>query len=59
MKIKNDHENAVVKNLSLNHGVFVPPSFQSGIPLHLAVNNIDGNQSFMLFKKKTRSTINC
>ena len=41
MKIKNDLGNAIAENISLNHGVFVPPNIQPGIPLHFALNNID------------------
>ena len=71
MKIENDLGNAVAENISLNHGVFVPPNIQTGIPLHFAVNNIDfkndhqtRNQSFMVLllpflKKTANSTMNC
>ena len=41
MKIENDLGNAVSENISLNHGVFVPPNIQPGIPLHFAIDNID------------------
>ena len=41
MKIENDLGNAVYENISLNHGVFVPPNIQPGIPLHFAIDNID------------------
>ena len=41
MKIENDLGDAVVESISLNHGICVPPNIQPGIPLYLAVNNID------------------
>ena len=41
MKIKNDLGHEVVENISLNHGLFVPPNIQLDIPLHFVIDNID------------------
>ena len=68
MKIENDLGNAVAENISLNHGVFVPPNIQPGMAFHyilqwtiLILKSIyqTGNQSFMVlllsfFKKKSK-----
>ena len=72
MKIKNDLGIAEVKNISLNHGVFVPPNFQPGIPLHFAISNIDfkndtpdgksefhGTTHVVFQKNPASSTTNC
>ena len=71
MKIKNDHGNALAENISLNHGVFVPPNIQPGIPLQFPVNNTDFKNdtperksefhctTLVVFQKTTGSTMNC
>ena len=41
MKIANNLGNAVVENIVLNNGVFVPLNIQQGIPLHFAMDNVD------------------
>lgn len=41
MKIENGLGNAVIENMSINQGVFVPPNVEIGKPLHFAIDNID------------------
>ena len=41
MKIKNGLGNAVIENMSINQGVFVPPNVEIGRSLHFAIDNID------------------
>ena len=41
MKNKNDLGNAAVKNILLNHRVFVPPNVQPYILLHFPADNTD------------------
>ena len=41
MKIENEVGNAVMKQISENDGVFLPPTIDLGRPLHFAIDNTD------------------
>ena len=71
MKIEKDLVNAVAENISLNHGVFVPPNIQPGIRQQFPVDNIDfkydtpdrksefHGTNLAVFQKYSSSTMNC